>query len=110
MVKGGVEARVCFPIEPSHDQVAAIGQNRKLLVFPLDQVPEMTKGVGVILQRHKDGGLSDAKTFRLKDGLTWYSAGKERVETNLKAWRGERAQAGVLPPNGFPRANKFNGK
>lgn len=110
MVKGGVEARVCYPVEPQHDQVAAIGQNRKLLVFPLDQVPEMTKGVGVILQRHKDGGLSDAKTFRLKDGLTWYSAGKERVETNLKAWRGERAQAGVLPPNGFPRANKFNGK
>ncbi|MBW7909753.1 MAG: DNA topoisomerase IV subunit A [Alphaproteobacteria bacterium] len=110
MVKGGVEARVCFAVEPNHDQVATIGQNRKLLVFPLDQVPEMTKGVGVILQRHKDGGLSDAKTFRLKDGLTWYSAGKERVETNLKAWRGERAQAGVLPPNGFPRANKFSGK
>lgn len=110
MVKGGVEARVCFAIEPQHDQVATIGQNRKLLIFPLDQVPEMTKGVGVILQRHKDGGLSDAKTFRLKDGLTWYSAGKERVETSLKAWRGERAQAGVLPPNGFPRANKFNGK
>ncbi len=110
MVKGGVEARVCYPVEPNHDQVAAIGQNRKLLIFPLDQVPEMTKGVGVILQRHKDGGLSDVKTFRLKDGLTWYSAGKERVETSLKAWRGERAQAGVLPPNGFPRANKFNGK
>lgn len=110
MVKGGVEARVCFAVEPQHDQVATIGQNRKLLIFPLDQVPEMTKGVGVILQRHKDGGLSDAKTFRLKDGLTWYSAGKERVETSLKAWRGERAQAGVLPPNGFPRANKFNGK
>ncbi|MFN7114169.1 MAG: DNA topoisomerase IV subunit A [Alphaproteobacteria bacterium] len=110
MVKGGVEANICFPIAPNHDHVAAIGQNRKLLVFPLDQVPEMAKGVGVILQRHKDGGLSDAKTFRLKDGLTWYSAGRERVETNLKSWRGERAQAGVLPPNGFPRANKFSGK
>jgi topoisomerase-4 subunit A len=108
-VKADVEARVCYPVARSDDHVAAIGQNRKLLVFPLDQVPEMTKGVGVILQRYKDGGLSDAKTFRLKDGLTWYSAGRERVETNLKAWRGERAQAGVLPPNGFPRAAKFKG-
>jgi topoisomerase-4 subunit A len=98
------------PIEKHHDSVATIGQNRKLLVFPLEQVPEMSRGVGVILQRYKDGGLSDVKTFKLKDGLTWYSAGKERVETNLKSWRGERAQAGCLPPNGFPRANKFNGK
>jgi topoisomerase-4 subunit A len=110
LVKNGVEARVCVPIEKHHDSVATIGQNRKLLVFPLEQVPEMSRGVGVILQRYKDGGLSDVKTFKLKDGLTWYSAGKERVETNLKSWRGERAQAGCLPPNGFPRANKFNGK
>lgn len=110
MVKNGVEARVCAPVDARHDSVAVIGQNRKLLVFPLDQVPELSKGVGVILQRYKDGGLSDAKTFKLKDGLTWYSAGKERTETALKSWRGERAQAGCLPPNGFPRANKFSGK
>ncbi len=106
-VKESVEARVCTPV--TGDSVAVIGENRKLLIFPLEQVPEMTKGVGVILQRYKDGGLSDAKTFKLKEGLTFYSAGKERTETNLKAWRGERAQAGVLPPNGFPKSKKFNG-
>jgi len=107
LVKDSVEARVCTPV--TGDSVAVIGENRKLLIFPLEQVPEMTRGVGVILQRYKDGGLSDAKTFKLKEGLTFYSAGKERVETNLKAWRGERAQAGVLPPNGFPKSKKFNG-
>ena len=108
-VKADVEARVCVPVEAKADHVAVIGQNRKLLIFPLDQIPEMTKGVGVILQRYKDGGLSDAKTFRLKDGLSFYAAGRERVETALKSWIGERAQAGMLPPNGFPRANKFGG-
>ncbi|MDE1152494.1 MAG: DNA topoisomerase IV subunit A [Micavibrio sp.] len=107
LVKESVEARVCTPV--TGDSVAVIGENRKLLIFPLDQVPEMARGVGVILQRYNDGGLSDAKTFKLKDGLSFYSAGKERVETSLKAWRGERAQAGVLPPNGFPKSKKFNG-
>jgi topoisomerase-4 subunit A len=107
LVKDGVEARVCYPLAPNHDSVATIGQNRKLLIFPLDQIPEMTRGVGVILQRYKDGGLADAKTLRMKDGLTWYAAGKERVETSLKSWRGERAQAGMLPPNGFPKTAKF---
>ncbi|MBI1216606.1 MAG: DNA topoisomerase IV subunit A [Alphaproteobacteria bacterium] len=109
LVKKGAEARVCYPVAPEDDSVAAIGENRKLLVFPLEQVPEMNRGVGVILQRYKDGGLSDAKTFRLKSGLSFYSAGRERTETNLKAWRGERAQAGCLPPNGFPKSKKFGG-
>jgi len=104
-VKENVEARVCAPALGDH--VAVIGENRKLLIFPLDQVPEMTKGVGVILQRYKDGGLSDAKVFTLKKGLGWYSGGKERVETALKPWIGERAQSGLLPPNGFPRTPKF---
>jgi topoisomerase-4 subunit A len=107
LVKDNVEARVCVPVTGDH--VAVIGQNRKLLIFKLDQIPEMTRGVGVILQRYKDGGLSDAKTFKLKDGLTWYSGGRGRTETNLKPWIGERAQAGLLPPNGFPKAAKFNG-
>ena len=107
LVKDGVEARVCVPVVGDH--AAVIGQNRKLLIFKLTEIPEMTRGVGVILQRYKDGGLSDAKTFRLKDGLTWYSAGRERTETGLKPWIGARAQAGCLPPNGFPRANKFSG-
>ncbi|MBI3442087.1 MAG: DNA topoisomerase IV subunit A, partial [Proteobacteria bacterium] len=106
LVKDNVEARVCTPVTGDH--VAVIGQNRKLLIFKLGEIPEMTRGVGVILQRYKDGGLSDAKCFALKEGLTWYSAGKERVEKSLKSWIGERAQAGMLPPNGFPRASKFN--
>jgi topoisomerase-4 subunit A len=104
LVKDGVEAKVCTPA--IGDSVACISDNRKLLIFPLEQVPEMTRGVGVILQK---GGLADAKTFTYKQGLTFFSAGKERVETALKAWRGERAQAGMLPPNGFPKSKKFNG-
>ena len=107
LVKDGVEAKVCVPVTGDH--VAVIGANRKLLIFKLSEIPEMTRGVGVILQRYKDGGLSDAKTFTLKEGLSWYSAGKERVEKSLKPWIGERAQAGMLPPNGFPRQPKFNG-
>jgi len=106
LVKDNVEALVCAPVAGDH--VAVIGQNRKLLVFKLDQIPEMSRGVGFILQRYKNGGLADAKTFRLKDGLTWNSAGRERTETSLKPWLGERAQAGCLPPNGFPRTNKFS--
>jgi topoisomerase-4 subunit A len=105
LVKADVEARVCTPVTGDH--VAVIGSNRKLLIFKLDEVPEMTRGVGVILQRYKDGGLADAKTFKLKEGLTWYSGGRERVEKSLKPWVGQRAQAGLLPPNGFPRQPKF---
>ena len=107
LVKDGVEAKVCVEVEANHDHVATIGQNRKLLIFPLDQVPEMARGVGVILQRYKDGGLADAKTLKKKEGLSWYSGGRERVESNIKAWIGERAAAGMLPPNGFPRTPKF---
>ena len=107
LVKDGVEARVCTPVVGDH--AAVIGSNRKLLIFKIAEIPEMTRGVGVILQRYKDGGLSDAKTFVLKEGLAYYSAGKERVEKSLKPWIGERAQAGMLPPNGFPRSAKFSG-
>jgi topoisomerase-4 subunit A len=92
------------------DTVAVIGENRKMLVFPLDQVPEMTKGKGVRLQRYKDGGLSDVTTFTAKDGLTWRdSAGREFSATwkELTEWRGNRADAGRLPPKGFPKSNKF---
>ena len=92
------------------DTVAVIGENRKMLVFPLDQVPEMAKGKGVRLQRYKDGGLSDITTFTAKDGLTWKdSAGREFSATwkELTEWRGNRADAGRLPPKGFPKSNKF---
>lgn len=103
----GQEAAVCSPV--SGDHVAVIGENRKLILFPLDELPEMTRGRGVILQKYKDGGLSDAKTFTLAEGLTWMAgAGRVRTETELTAWLGKRSQAGRLPPNGFARSNKFS--
>ena len=104
-VKPGEEAALCVPADGDH--VAVIGGNRRLLIFPLDQVPEMARGSGVILQRYREGGLADAKVFRLAEGLSWRRGEQTRTETNLRDWLGERAQAGRLPPNGFPRANRF---
>ena len=89
------------------DTVAVIGENRKLLLFPLAELPEMTRGRGVILQRYKDGGLSDVKCFTYKEGLSWRQGDRQRSETDLKDWRGLRGQAGRLPPQGFTRSNKF---
>jgi topoisomerase IV subunit A len=92
------------------DTLAVIGENRKMLLFPIDQVPEMARGRGVRLQRYKDGGLSDVATFDAKAGLTWRdSAGREFSATmkELAEWRGNRADAGRLPPKGFPKSNKF---
>ena len=103
----GEEALLCVPAEGDH--VAVVGDNRKLLVFPLDQVPALARGSGVILQRFKEGGLKDAKVFRLAEGLTWRLGEKTRTETALRDWLGERAQAGRLPPNGFPRSGLFGG-
>jgi len=106
-VSGKVEAKLCKAIADGHDHVAVIGKNRKMIVFDMTQIPEMTKGKGVILQRYKDGGLSDFKTFKWDDGLTYkYGTGETYVE-DLNPWLGERAQAGRLPPNGFPKSNKF---
>jgi topoisomerase-4 subunit A len=93
--------------------VAAIGENRKMLVFPIDQVPEMTRGRGVRLQRHKDGGLSDLKTFEVEKGLTWTDSAGRVFTLSLKEladWRGNRSDAGRLAPKGFPKNNKFGGK
>ena len=104
-LKPGEEAAVCVLADGDH--VALIGTNRKLLVFPLEQVPEMARGAGVILQRYRDGGLGDAKVFSMAEGLTWKLGDKIRTETNLRDWLGERAQAGRLPPNGFPRSGRF---
>jgi topoisomerase IV subunit A len=90
--------------------VAAIGENRKLVLFGLEQVPEMTRGRGVRLQRYKDGGLSDIKTFKAADGLSWTdSAGRlfTLAMSELADWRGNRADAGRIAPKGFPRSNKF---
>jgi topoisomerase-4 subunit A len=90
--------------------VASIGENRKMVIFPLDQVPEMTRGRGVRLQRYKDGGLSDLKTFKAEEGLSWTDAAGRAFSLTLKEladWRGNRADAGRLAPKGFPRTNTF---
>ncbi|MEQ8604301.1 MAG: DNA topoisomerase IV subunit A [Marivibrio sp.] len=105
-VSGKVEAAVCRPAEGDH--VAVIGRNRKLLVFEREDLPEMTRGRGVMLQKYRDGGLADAKLFTLKEGLTWRIGERTRTETDLTAWIGKRGQAGRLPPPGFPRSNKFD--
>lgn len=105
-----VEAMLVTPAEGDH--VAIIGQNRKLLCFPLSEVAEMSRGKGVRLQRYKDGGLSDAKVFKLADGLTWLdSSGRTWTvaQGELTEWLGHRAEAGRLPPKGFPKNNRFGG-
>ena len=85
-----------------------VGENRKLLVFPLEELPEMTRGRGVILQKYKDGGLSDVQYLHhgRRPELD-HGRGRTRTETDLTAWIGKRAQAGRLAPRGFPRSNKF---
>lgn len=102
------EARALTTVDG--DTVAVIGDNRKMLVFGLDQVPEMARGRGVRLQRYKDGGLSDIVTFSAKDGLTWRDSAGREFSVSMKEladWRGSRADAGRLPPKGFPKSNKF---
>jgi topoisomerase IV subunit A len=103
-----VEAQVCTPVAAQDDHVATVGDNRKLIIFKLSELPEMTRGKGVRLQKFKDGGLSDACTFNMKAGLTWLDAsGRTWTVTDLAEWVGERAQAGRLPPKGFPKNNRF---
>jgi len=88
-----------------------VGENRKLLVFPLEELPEMTRGKGVRLQKYKDGGLSDLRCFSLEEGLSWLDpAGRTRTVSaeELAEWRGKRAGSGRMAPRGFPRDNKFN--
>ncbi|MAG98119.1 MAG: DNA topoisomerase IV subunit A [Alphaproteobacteria bacterium] len=106
-VRGDIEARVCAEVPEGADSLALIGENRKLLIIPLDDVPTMTRGRGVTLQRYKDGGLNDAQAFNKADGLTWRSGERTRTETDLLAWLGKRGAAGRLPPKGFSRANRF---
>jgi topoisomerase-4 subunit A len=100
-----VEAVACVPVEGDH--VAVVGDNRKLLVFPLTEMPEMARGRGVILQKHKDGGITDVKVIKLAEGLSWKQGERTRTEADLRPWLGARAQAGRMVPNGFPRNNKF---
>jgi topoisomerase-4 subunit A len=107
-VKDGVTARVCRAVAATHDAVAVMGENRKLLVFGLDELPEMARGKGVRLQKYKDGGLSDARSFRRADGLSWLDpAGRTRTVEDLAEWSAKRASAGRMAPRGFPRDNRF---
>ncbi len=111
-LKAGVKLMVIRPAPPSADHVAVVGENRKLVVFPIAELPVMARGQGVQLQRYRDGSLSDATTFRLEEGLSWTmggDSGRVRTEKDMGLWRVARGAAGRLPPNGFPRSNKFDG-
>ncbi len=101
----GAEAVVC--VEAAGDMVAVVGTNRRLLVFPAGEVPTMTRGRGVILQRYRDAALSDAQVFDGAAGLRWRSGTGVRTETALDQWHGKRGQAGRAAPRGFPAANRF---
>ncbi len=101
----GEKAAFCLPMDG--DAVAVVGDNRKLLVFMADEIPVMSRGRGVILQKYRDGGAADIKVFTLAQGLSWKSGERVRTETDLSPWLGKRASVGRLPPTGFPRSNRF---
>ena len=110
-LKDGAKLQVIRPIAESHDHVACVGDNRKLVVFNLEELPVMTRGQGVQLQRYRDGGLSDATTFVLADGLSWQMGGsgeRTRTETEIRMWKVARGAAGRMPPQGFPKNNRFD--
>jgi len=105
-VRDGNTARVCRPVDGDH--VAVVGENRKVLIFAIEELPEMARGKGVRLQKYKDGGLSDVTTLHIANGLSWLDpAGRTRTETDLTEWVAKRASAGRMAPRGFPRDNKF---
>jgi topoisomerase-4 subunit A len=109
-LRSGAKVAVVRAVPEDADAFAAIGENRKMLVFPLSELPELGRGQGVTLQRYRDGGLSDAIAFRLADGLSWAlggESGRVRTETDLTSWRAARGAAGRMPPIGFPRSNRF---
>jgi topoisomerase IV subunit A len=109
-LRTGAKVAVVRAIDPAHDTVAVIGDNRKLVIFPLSELPEMGRGQGVTLQRYRDGGLSDAITLTLADGLIWAmggESGRTRTEIDLTPWRAARGAGGRMPPLGFPRDNIF---
>ncbi len=109
-LRTGAKLLIVRPIAAEHDSVATIGDNRKLVVFPLSELPEMGRGQGVTLQRFRDGGLADAITLKLSEGLSWAmggDSGRTRTEADLTPWRAARGAAGRMPPTGFPRDNRF---
>jgi len=106
VLREGAKAAICLPM--SGDAVAVVGENRKLLIFKREELPEMTRGQGVILQRYQDGGLADVKTFTLAEGLSWRQGeNRVRTETDLLPWLGRRASTGRMVPQGFPKSNRF---
>jgi len=110
-LRTGAKLAVVRRIPESADAIAVVGENRKLLVFPLSDLPELARGQGVMLQRYRDGGLSDAVAFQFADGLSWSlggDSGRTRTETDLTPWRAARGAAGRMPPIGFPRSNRFS--
>jgi topoisomerase-4 subunit A len=109
-LRPGAKVAVVRPVPESADAVAVVGENRKMLIFPLAELPELARGQGVTLQRYRDGGLSDVLAFHLSEGLSWAlggESGRVRTETDLTSWRAARGAAGRMPPIGFPRNNKF---
>ena len=109
--KPGVKLAVVREIPPEHDHVAVVGDNRKLVIFSLEEMPVLAKGQGVTLQRYRDGGLADATTLKLEEGLSWKmggESGRTRTESDMRLWKVARGAAGRLPPTGFPRDNKFD--
>lgn len=110
-LRAGAKVAVIRAVPADADAVAVVGENRKMLVFSIAELPELARGQGVTLQRYRDGGLSDAKAFRLSDGLSWAlggESGRMRTETDLTPWRAARGAAGRMPPIGFPRSNRFD--
>ena len=102
----GDTAKFCLPFEG--DTVAVVGDNRKLLIFDALEIPEMTRGQGVFMQKYPEGvSVSDIKLFNKADGLAYPCGGGTRIETNLVGWTGHRAQVGKMPPVGFPKSNRF---
>jgi topoisomerase-4 subunit A len=109
-LRPGASLKVIRPVAAEDDYVGVIGDNRKMVVYPLAELPEMGRGQGVQLQRYRDGGLSDAISFRFAEGLSWDmggESGRRRTETDLNPWRTARGAAGRMPPLGFPRGNHF---
>jgi topoisomerase-4 subunit A len=98
---------VACPAEGDH--VATVGSNRKLLLFPIDELPVMSRGKGVLLQRYRGGSLADACVITLADGLSWPGGRGTRTVSELAPWLGRRGQAGRIAPHGFPRSNRFSG-
>ena len=102
--------KAVFCVKVTGDSLAVVGDNRKLLIFPVEEVPTMARGRGVTLQKYKDGGLADIQSFNAAEGFSYARSGGIKVETDLLAWLGHRAQVGKLVPFGFPKNNRFLGK